>query len=405
MPRQCGRIGSKAGNVDHPDSFESIVTHGDSGIEETLDVAPPIHQTSTFIAQSAEEFARQATEARPDAYYTRAGNPTHRRAEAILAKLEGAEAGIVTASGMGAITCSILAHVAAGDHVVAQKNHYMAASKFVTDILPRFGVQSTVVDQTDPDAFAEAIRPETKVIFVETPSNPTGQITDLRAIANLAKQHGITTICDNTFASPINQQPISHGVDIVVHSATKYLGGHHDLIAGAVLGSSEHIETVWRFTNMFGPTLGPIDAWLLLRGLRTLPLRVRHHNEAGCAVARHLEEHSKIEAVHYPGLPSHPDYAVASRQMSGYGATFSFQVRGGYKDTQRFMSNLRMVKQAVSLGGFETLAVHAAAMWGGSLSDEQVREAGVEPNMVRISIGLETAEDVIADLDHALSAV
>ena len=374
------------------------------GIEETLDVAPPIHQTSTFIAETAEDFARQATDPRPDAYYTRAGNPTHRRAEAILAKLEGAEAGLVTASGMGAITCSILAHVAAGDHVVAQKNHYMAASKFVTDILPRFGVQSTVVDQTDPDAFAAAIRPETKVIFVETPSNPTGQITDLRAIANLAQQHGITTICDNTFASPINQQPIAHGIDVVVHSATKYLGGHHDLIAGAVLGSSEHVETIWRFTNMFGPTLGPIDAWLLLRGLRTLPLRVRHHNEVGCAVARHLEQHPKIEAVHYPGLPSHPDHAVASRQMTGYGGTFSFQVRGGYQDTQRFMSNLQMVKQAVSLGGFETLAVHAAAMWGGSLSDEQVREAGVEPNMVRISIGLETAEDVIADLDHALEA-
>jgi cystathionine beta-lyase/cystathionine gamma-synthase len=391
--------------VDHALSFESIVTHGDQGIEETLDVAPPIHQTSTFVAETAEDFARQATDPRPDAYYTRAGNPTHRRAEAILAKLEGAEAGIVTASGMGAITCSILAHVAAGDHVVAQKNHYMAASKFVTDILPRFGVQSTVVDQTDPDAFAAAIRTETKVIFVETPSNPTGQITDLREVANLAEQHGITTICDNTFASPINQQPIALGIDVVVHSATKYLGGHHDLIAGAVLGSSNHVETIWRFTNMFGPTLGPIDAWLLLRGLRTLPLRVRHHNEVGCAVARHLEQHPKIEAVHYPGLPSHPDYAVASRQMTGYGATFSFQVRGGYQDTQRFMASLQMVKQAVSLGGFETLAVHAAAMWGGSLSDEQVREAGVEPNMVRISIGLESAEDVIADLDHALSAV
>jgi cystathionine beta-lyase/cystathionine gamma-synthase len=391
--------------VKHAHSFESMVVHGDDGIEETLDVAPPIHQTSTFISETADDFARQATDPRPDYYYTRAGNPTHRRAEAILAKLEGAEAGLVTASGMSAITCSILAHVAAGDHVVAQKNHYMAASKFVTNILPRFGVQSTLVDQTEPDAFAEAIRPETKVIFIETPSNPTGQITDLRAIADLARARGITTICDNTFASPINQQPIKHGIDVVVHSATKYLGGHHDLIAGSVMGSRERLEKIWSFTNMFGPTLGPIDAWLLLRGLRTLPLRVRHHNEAGCAVAIHLEGHSKIEAVHYPGLVSHPDHDVASRQMSGYGATFSFQVRGGYADTQRFMASLEMVKQAVSLGGFETLAVHAAAMWGGSLTDEQVREAGVEPNMVRISIGLEAAEDVIADLDHALAAV
>lgn len=387
------------------ESFESMVVHGDDGIEDTLDIAPPIHQTSTFISETAEEFARQATDPRPDFYYTRAGNPTHRRVEAILAKLEGAEAGLVTASGMGAITCSILAHVAAGDHVIAQKNHYMAASKFVTDILPRFGVQSSVVDQTDPAAFADSIRPETKVIFVETPSNPTGQVTDLRAIADLARPREITTICDNTFASPINQQPIALGIDVVVHSATKYLGGHHDLIAGAVVGTRERLNKIWSFTNMFGPTLGPIDAWLLLRGLRTLPLRVRHHNEVGCAVARHLERHPRIEAVHYPGLPSHPDHVVAARQMSGFGATFSFQVKGGYADTQRFMANLEMVKQAVSLGGFETLAVHAAAMWGGSLTDAQVREAGVEPNMVRISIGLEAAEDVIADLDQALAAV
>jgi cystathionine beta-lyase/cystathionine gamma-synthase len=306
---------------------------------------------------------------------------------------------------MGAITCSILAHVAAGDHVVAQKNHYMAASKFVTDILPRFGVQSTLVDQTEPHAFAEAIRPETKVIFVETPSNPTGQITDLKAIAELASSRGITTICDNTFASPINQQPIALGIDVVVHSATKYLGGHHDLIAGAAMGSRERLNKIWTFTNMFGPTLGPIDAWLLLRGLRTLPLRVRHHNEVGMAVATHLERHAKIEAVHYPGLASHPDHNVACCQMTGFGGTFSFQVGGGYQDTQRFMASLELVKQAVSLGGFETLAVHAAAMWGGSLTDEQVREAGVEPNMVRISLGLESAEDIIADLDHALDAV
>ena len=391
--------------VTHNLSLNSIVIHGDDGIEETLDVAPPIHQTSTFISETAEEFARQATDPRPDYYYTRAGNPTHRRVEAIMAKLEGAEAALVTASGMGAITCSILAHVAAGDHIVAQKNHYMAASKFVTEILPRFGVRSTIVDQTDPDAFAAAIGPETKVIFVETPSNPTGQITDLKAIADLARPRGIATICDNTFASPINQQPIALGIDVVVHSATKYLGGHHDLIAGAAMGSRERLNKIWTFTNMFGPTLGPIDAWLLLRGLRTLPLRVRHHNEVGMAVATHLEFHPKIEAVHYPGLASHPDHDVACRQMSGFGATFSFQVRGGYADTQRFMANLELVKQAVSLGGFETLAVHAAAMWGGSLTDAQVREAGVEPNMVRISLGLESAEDIIADLDHALAAV
>lgn len=389
----------------HQTSWESLVIHGDADIEKTRDIAPPIHQTSTFASYTAEEFSQQATDPRPSHYYTRAGNPTHQRVEAIMAGLERTEAAIVTASGMGAITCAILSHLRAGDHVVGQNNHYMAASKFVTDVLPRFGMTSTIVDQTDPDAFAAAIRPETKVIFLETPSNPTGQVTDLAAVTALARDRGITTICDNTFASPINQQPHALGVDIVVHSATKYLGGHHDLIAGVACGSKESIDRVWSFVNMFGPTAGPIDAWLLLRGLRTLPLRVRQHNESGLEIARWLERHPRIEAVHYPGLPSHPDHAVAARQMSGYGGTFSFQVAGGYRETERFMAGLHMIRQAVSLGGFETLAVHAAAMWAGSLTDEQVRAAGVEPNMVRISIGLEAADDIKADLDAALNGV
>ncbi|HRA48339.1 MAG TPA: aminotransferase class I/II-fold pyridoxal phosphate-dependent enzyme, partial [Thermomicrobiales bacterium] len=354
-------------------SIESLVIHGDAGVEQTRDIAPPIHQTSTFSSDSASEFAHQATDPRPSHYYTRAGNPTHQRVEAIMAGLEGTEAAIVTASGMGAITCAILSHLKAGDHVIAQQSHYMAAAKFVTEILPRFGVQSDIVDQTDTAAFAAAVRPETRVIFLETPSNPTGRVTDLSALAAIGKQHGITTICDNTFASPINQRPADHGIDIVIHSATKYLGGHHDLIAGVACGSQESIQRVWTFVNMFGPTAGPIDAWLLLRGLRTLPLRVRQHNTSGLAVASWLEQHPQIEAVHYPGLKSHPDHAVAARQMTGFGGTFSFQVRGGYKETSAFMAKLQMIKQAVSLGGFETLAVHAAAMWGGSLTDEQVR--------------------------------
>ena len=384
-------------------STSSIVIHGDQGVESTRDIAPPIHQTSTFESDSAAEFAHQATDPRPSHYYTRAGNPTHQRVEAIMAKLEGTEAAILTASGMGAITCAMLAHLRAGDHVIGQNNHYMAASKFVTEILPRFGVSSTVVDQTDPAAFEEAVRPETKLIFLETPSNPTGQITDLAAVAAVARDRGIATICDNTFASPINQRPAEFGIDIVIHSATKYLGGHHDLIAGVACGSRETINRVWSFVNMFGPTAGPIDAWLLLRGLRTLPLRVRQHNESGMTVARFLEAHSAVEAVHHPGLESHPDHAIAQAQMTGFGGTFSFQVVGGYAATEAFMSRLAMVKQAVSLGGFETLAVHAAAMWAGSLTDDQVRAAGVEPNMVRISIGLEDPADIIADLDQALA--
>jgi methionine-gamma-lyase len=382
----------------------SLVVHGDEGIEAIADIAPPLHPTSTFAAGDAAEFAAMATDARHPRYYTRYGNPTHQRAEAILARLEGAEACLLAASGMGAIATTLLTLLNAGDHVVAQRNHYMGTSKLLTDLLPRFGVRCTTVDQTSVAAFADVIEPATRVIVVETPANPTMQLTDLRAVAELARIHGIVTLADNTFASPLNQRPLQLGIDLVMHSGTKYLGGHHDLVAGAVMGGREVIGRIWETSIMVGATLGPFESWLLLRGLRTLPLRVRQHNETGMAVASFLASHPGIETVHYPGLPSHPQHALATRQMTGFGGTLSFQVAGGYRETECFMARLRLIKQAVSLGGFESLAVHAAAMWAGTLSDEQVRAAGVMPNLVRLSCGLEAADDIIADLDQALRA-
>lgn len=383
--------------------IDSLVIHGDDGIELTADIAPPIHPTSTFAAADAAEFAAMATASRHPRYYTRYGNPTHQRVEAVLASLEGAEAAILAASGMGAISTAVLTIVGTGDHVIAQRNHYMGTSKLFAELLPRFGVRTTVVDQTETDAFAAAIEERTRLILVETPANPTMQLTDLRAIAELARARGITTLADNTFASPLNQRPLDFGIDLVMHSGTKYLGGHHDLIAGAVMGPSHLIGKMWDTSIVLGATLGPFESWLLLRGLRTLPLRVRQHNETALAVARFLESHPAVEAVHHPGLESHPQHELAKRQMSGYGGTLSFQVAGGYRETECFMAGLRLVRQAVSLGGFESLAVHAAAMWAGTLSDEQVRASGVMPNLVRLSVGLEAASDIIADLEHALT--
>ena len=384
---------------------ETLAVHADAGVEETADVAPPIHMTSTFAAASAAEFAEMATVPRHPRYYTRDGNPSHQRVEAVIAALEGGEGATVTASGMGAISTTMLSLVKAGDHVVAQRNHYMGSSKLLGELLPRFGVDVTLVDQTDIGAFRDAVTDRTTVMLVETPSNPTCQLTDLASVAELARSRGITTICDNTFASPINQRPLELGIDIVVHSGTKYLGGHHDLLAGAIVTTNERLDRIWHTSQVLGAVLGPLDAWLLLRGIRTLPIRVRQHNETGCTVAAWLESQPRVAAVHYPGLPSHPQHELARRQMTGFGGTFSFQVDGGYAETERFMEGLRMTRQAVSLGGFETLAVHAAAMWNGFLSDEQVREAGVEPNMVRISLGLEAAEDIVADLEGALAAI
>jgi methionine-gamma-lyase len=383
----------------------SIVIHGDDGIEPVADIAPPIHPTSTFAAEDAAEFAAMATDARHPRYYTRYGNPTHQRVEAVLAALEGAEAAMLAASGMGAISTAVLTIVGAGDHVIAQRNHYMGTAKLFSELLPRFGVRTTIVDQTDVAAFADAIEDRTRLIVVESPANPTMQLTDLRAVADLARAREITTLADNTFASPLNQRPLDLGIDLVMHSGTKYLGGHHDLVAGVVMGEGELIRRMWDTSIVLGATLGPFESWLLLRGLRTLPLRVRQHNETALAVAQCLSQHPAVEAVHHPGLPSHPQHELALRQMIGFGGTLSFQVAGGYHETERFMAGLRLVRQAVSLGGFESLAVHAAAMWAGTLTDEQVRAAGVMPNLVRLSVGLEAPADIIADLDQALSCV
>ena len=388
-----------------PLDVASIVIHGDDGIEPVTDVAPPLHPTSTFAANDAAEFAAMATDARHPRYYTRYGNPTHQRVEAVLAALEGAEAAMLTASGMGAIATAVLTLVGAGDHVVAQRNHYMGTAKLFDELLPRFGVRTTIVDQTDIAAFEAALEERTRLIVVESPANPTMQLTDLHAVAALAQTRGIVTLADNTFASPLNQRPLDLGIDLVMHSGTKYLGGHHDLVAGVVMGRQEAIDRIWETSLVLGATLGPFESWLLLRGLRTLPLRVRQHNESGLAVAQFLSEHPGIEAVHYPGLPSHPQHDLARCQMTGFGGTLSFQIAGGYKETECFMARLRLVKQAVSLGGFESLAVHAAAMWAGTLTDEQVRAAGVMPNLVRLSVGLEAVSDVIADLDQALTAI
>ncbi|MBX3014975.1 MAG: aminotransferase class I/II-fold pyridoxal phosphate-dependent enzyme [Caldilineaceae bacterium] len=391
----------------HPDDWAlaSLVIHADDEFAVDSSIAPPIYQTATFRAESAADFADMATQPRHARYYTRYGNPTLARVEKIVAELEGAESALVTASGMGAITTTVFALVQQGDHVVAQRNHYMGTTKLLTEILPRFGVTTTLVDQTDPAAFAAALRPETKLILVETPANPTLPLTDLAAIAALARPRGILTFCDNTFASPYNQRPLTHGIDLVMHSATKYLGGHHDLSAGVVAGTQVLIDKIWDAHLVVGSVLGPIDAWLLLRGLRTFAVRVKQQNQTALALAQYLASHPAIEQVYYPGLPSHPQYELAQRQMRGFGGVLSFAVKGGYAATQRFIAALKLPTQAVSLGGYESLVVHAAAMWEGTLGEAGLLEAGIQPNLVRYAVGLEDADDLIADLSQALETV
>jgi len=384
---------------------ETTVLHGDAALATDSSVSPPIHYTATFKAGSAEEFADMANTARHPGFYTRYGNPVHKRVEAILAELEGTETALLMASGMGAVSTTILGLVERGDHVIAQQRHYMSTSKLFEEVLPRFGVQTTIVDQADLGALEAAIRPETRLIMVETPVNPTLTLTDLQAVARLARPRGILTVADNTFASPLNQRPHALGIDVVVHSATKYFGGHHDLTAGAVCCSQELAERIWAMHVTLGAVLSPMDAWLLLRGLRTLPLRMERISANALALARWLESRGEIEQVFYPGLESHPQHALALRQMKGYGAVIAFSIKGGFDATSRFVSSLRLATHAVSLGGVETLAVHTAAMWAGTMTEAQMTAAGIEPNFIRMSVGVEHIDDLKRDLEQALSGL
>ncbi len=389
---------------DHPadHALATRLVHADRGIDTDSSVAPPIYPSVTYRADSAAQFREMATEPRHPRFYARYGTPTHARVEAVLAQIEGAQAGLLLASGMAAISCSALALLQAGDHVVAQRSHYMGTTQLVNGVLARFGVSATIVEQCDIDAFAAAIGPQTKLILLESPSNPLLRLTDLEAVARLARSKGITTLADNTFATPVNQNPIALGIDLVVHSATKFLGGHHDLLAGAVMGPAALVERIWDMSIVLGCNLGAFETWLLLRGLRTLDLRVERQNATALQVARYLENHAAVAAVHYPGLETHPQHALARRQMRGFGGVLSFSLREGRDAALSFMPRLRLFTQAVSLGGIEALAMHAATTWSGTLSEEQTRASGIDPGLIRISVGLEAPADLTADLDQAL---
>ena len=374
-------------------------------VDQTTSISPPIYQTTTFSAATATEFAEIAIATRPSEFYTRYGNPNHEMVEATLAALEGGEAALVTSSGMAAIFAVMLGTLAQGDHIVAQRNHYAGAMTLLRDYLPRWGITVTLVDQTDTAAFAAAIRPETRLLYVETPVNPLMQITDLRSIVALARAHDLLTVCDNTFATPINQRPLELGIDAVIHSATKYIGGHHDATAGAIVGARELIERVWRFTLVAGSTLSPFDSWLLLRGLRTLGLRVERHNQNAQALATFLEAHPSVARVYYPGLTSHPQHELARSQMDGYTGMLSVELKGGYAAADGLISGLRLATRAASLGGFETLVVHPASMWSLQLSAETRQSTGINDGLVRISVGLEDEADLIADFAQSLDSL
>ncbi len=363
----------------------------------------PIYMSSTWRLKDARQGADFSLQVAPPEFYTRWGNPTTRDLELALARIEGGSNAIATGSGMGAVSSAVLAFVRPGKNVVAGKSLYSATTEMLSRYLPQFGVKTEFVDTTKEGAFAKAVNRDTCMVYAESPANPTMELTDLREAAEAAEKVGAPLVVDNTFATPVNQRPLELGAEVVVHSATKYLGGHTDVIAGAVITKDEEtFNKIWKTYKMLGPTIGPFEAFLVRRGIKTLPLRVRRQNETATALAEFLDGHKAVSRVHYPGLKSFPQYRLAKRQMKGFGGMFSFEIKGGYKPALRFVEGVRVATLAVSCGGVETLVEHAASMTHGTLTPQERKLAGIEEGLIRVSVGLEAQSDLIEDFRKAL---
>jgi cystathionine beta-lyase/cystathionine gamma-synthase len=382
---------------------ETAAVRGASDLEKkNAPVTPPIYQTSTFEVADNEEQIRVTT---TDRYYTRWGNPTITLAEETVAALEGTAAARVFASGMGAITTTILALLKAGDHIVAQRDIYGGVTKFFSQWLPKLGIETAFVDTNDFEQHARAIRPNTKLMYVESPTNPSLRVVDMKKAAALAKQHGLISMVDSTFGTPINQRPAEYGIDLVMHSGTKYLSGHADLTCGVISGRRDLIDRIDDSRKTLGNCMDPHAAWLLIRGMKTLAVRVARHNENALRVAEFLGQHGKVQRVHYPFLNSHPQYAIAREQMSGGSGMVTFEVDGTGEDARRVSEAMRMFTLATSLGGVESLVSIPVLTSHAMISAEQRAQMGVNEQMVRLSVGIEAVEDLIADLSQALEAV
>jgi len=366
----------------------------------------PIYQSSTFSFENAEHGAACFAGESDGYIYTRLGNPTIRELEKSVAELEGGYDGIATSSGMGAITTVYMAYLGAGSHILSHDALYGPARAVVETLFSKFGVEYTYIDTSDLELVKASIKPNTKLIYTETPANPTMGITDLRALANIAHENKIPLCVDNTFSSPYLQRPFELGADIVVHSMTKFINGHADIVAGMIVTKTEEDYKILRpvMTNM-GCNMDPHQAFMTRRGLKTLGIRIERAQQNAIKVAEWLEKHSKIEWIKYPGLESHPQYELAKQQMDGPGAMMSFGVVGGFDAGKKLMDHVKLALLAVSLGGIETLIQHPASMTHAKLSREAKQNAGITDELVRLSVGIEDVEDIIADLEQALSYV
>ena len=383
--------------------FTRSVHAGDDHASHFGALSVPIYPASVYAFSDADEGSAIHNEEKDGYYYGRLGNPTQRALELAIADLENGEQALALASGMAAISAAVFTLVRTGDHIVAPQSMYSTTTNFLHHIGERFGIETTFVDATDAENYRAAIKQNTKLFWIETPTNPLVLITDIEAVTAIARDRSIKTVADNTFATPFNQRPLELGVDAVIHSATKYLGGHSDLTAGIIVGSREVIEAARHGANKFyGGNIAPQVAWLVIRGIKTLALRMERHNSNALAIANMLGDHPKVDAVFYPGLESHKNHEIAARQMpGGYGGMIAFDL-GTVERGKAFANAVRVCTLATSLGGVETILQHSASMTHAAISPEERMAAGITDGLIRLSVGVEDVNDLMEDLTQAL---
>lgn len=372
---------------------------------ETGAVVTPIYETSVFAFTSTQQLIDAVSEKTSRDVYTRWSNPTITAAERKIAELESTEDCAVFSSGMAAISTAIISLVSPGDHIVSIRDLYGGTVELLSNLMTKFEVLTTFVEATNTGEMESAVRKNTKLLFLETPTNPTLKLVDLSKVAEIAKRNGAKVLVDNTFATPYNQQPLRFGCSLVIHSATKYLAGHNDVTAGAAAGSEELIEPMKKLRRILGGMLDPHGAWLMLRGMKTLSLRMEKHNANGQKVAEYLEGHPKVERVYYPGLSTHPQHSLAKRQMKGFGGVLSFELKGNLNRAVKFVDNLKLALIAPSLGGTETLVSQPSTVSHYFMNPDERRKAGISDSLIRLSLGIEDPEDIISDLAQAFEQV
>lgn len=367
-------------------------------------VVDPVYMTATYKFDQSDDLI-DVVQNRSGYIYSRWDNPSVAAVEKELAGLEGYACAAGFGSGMAAITTAIMAHVKAGDRIVSTQEIYGGTYELLHDTLPAFHVDTVLINCWDRQRLLAEIDKGLTLLYLETPTNPLLRVVDIKPLAEAAHARGAVVLLDSTFASPVNQHPVDLGVDVVIHSATKYLGGHHDVTAGFVCCNEPYFQRIWKLRKVLGGVMDPMSAFMTLRGMRTLALRIQKHNDNALEIARYLETQDKIKCVHYPGLPAHPDHAVARKQMSGFGGMLSFEINGDFDQTKRFMDRLGIIKLATSLGGVTSLANQPITNTHVALSPENRARAGVSESLVRLSVGIENVEALVADLGQALKAV